>query len=444
VKRPAPLLLVAAVVAAFFPLLRHPYLRLFDEPSIVFNQNLSFGLDELKWMFSGSVLGQWQPLTWLSLAVDRALFGAAPAGTRAANLLLHALNAVLVYRLGRALLPGDERRAELGAAAAALLWALHPLRVETLAFASLRRDLLGTAFALGAVLASRDGRRLAAHALGACAALSHPWGALVPGALALAGSTERGRRDGLLLLPWGLAAVIMGAGAQAETGAYHPLASFPLSSRLAQAVHAPVFYAAKTLLPLGLSPHYERSSLLEPRVFSLCLVLVVLAAGGALLLRRRAPRAFAALAGYALLLLPALGLFKVGRVIAADRWSYLPAVPLSLAAGAALGALPRQAALASALALGAALFAATRAHLPVYASDAALWARARALAPELPHPAAMAADAALKDGDGDSFRRLAALSQDLRRAQAERVAAAYEARGDAARAELTRLRALAK
>lgn len=298
-RRVLPWLAPAAAVAAFWPTLGVPHLRWLDEPSIVFNQNLAFGFEELKWMWTSSAAGQWQPLTRLSLALDRALFGADPRGARAVNLALHALNAGLVFALARRLLRTREEDRDWAALAAALLWALHPLRAETLGPAALRRDLLGV-------------------------------------------------------------------GAQADTGEYQGLASFSVSSRLAQAVHAPPFYALKTPWPEGLSPHYERSSSLEPRLFAASLVACAAAAGLAWALAARAPGAWRLVAAYALLLLPALGLVKAGRCLAADRWSYLPAVPLTMGAVAFLFRLPSAPARGAALAAAAACVLASRAraHAP--------------------------------------------------------------------------------
>src|SRR5207344_2434252 len=132
----------------------------------------------------------------------------------------------------------------------------------------------------------------------------------------------------------------------------------------------------------GLSPLYEYSVLLEPRPFAAAFAAVLTAAALlALGWRRERALAQAALA-YGLLLLPALGLFKSGRMVAADRWSYLPAIPLSLlAAGALERAVGARALRPAAAALVAILALLTRLQLPVWSSDTALWARGVAASP---------------------------------------------------------------
>ena len=108
------------------------------------------GLRELQWMFTATYMGHYIPLTWLSLGLNHALGGMEPWGYHLGNLLLHAANAALLFFVARRLLtaafispaPHDDgrddrtRRPEvgvavgLGAAVAALLWALHPLRLR--------------------------------------------------------------------------------------------------------------------------------------------------------------------------------------------------------------------------------------------------------------------------------------------------------------------------
>ena len=113
----------------------------------------------IDWMFQTTniYMGNYQPLTWLSFATEYSLWGESPERMHLINVLLHALSAVLLARLATRLFAwssgtraGEESLAAwIGGAAAALLFALHPLRVESVAWATERRDVLSAVFLLG-------------------------------------------------------------------------------------------------------------------------------------------------------------------------------------------------------------------------------------------------------------------------------------------------------
>ena len=115
------------------------------------------GWEQLRWMAENALLGHWVPLTWLSFALDYAVWGLRPAGYHLTNVLLHAVNAGLAYALADHLLqratPWPARVCRLGGVAASLLWALHPMRVEAVSWLTGRRDVLSGFFLLLTVLA---------------------------------------------------------------------------------------------------------------------------------------------------------------------------------------------------------------------------------------------------------------------------------------------------
>src|SRR4029453_7990909 len=104
-------------------------------------------------------MGHYIPITWLTFGLNHALGGMDPWGYHLGNLLLHAANTTLFFFVARRLLavsrPEGGVAICLAAAAASLLWALHPLRVESVAWITERRDLLCGFFYLIAVLAYR-------------------------------------------------------------------------------------------------------------------------------------------------------------------------------------------------------------------------------------------------------------------------------------------------
>ncbi|MEQ1919627.1 MAG: hypothetical protein ABL955_10545, partial [Elusimicrobiota bacterium] len=146
-------------VCVFLPALRNGY-AWDDELNYLANPHYrGLGWAQLRWMFTTAYLGPYQPLSWLSAAFDFTLWGMNPFGYHFTNLLLHAANAVLVYFLTLRLLPlaapeaGRENggRVLLCAGAAALLFAVHPLRVEAVAWATERRTVLAGFFYLSAI-----------------------------------------------------------------------------------------------------------------------------------------------------------------------------------------------------------------------------------------------------------------------------------------------------
>lgn len=384
--RPAAAFAATAVV--FSPALSFPLLHWDDDVNVVTNPFLGFDPFSLLRMAVDSRLGHWHPLTWLSLAVDKALWGLDPGGFHATAVVLHALSAALLFLLARRLLKSDA-----AAAFAALFWALHPLRVESVAWVTERRDVLSGVFFLACALAhlrSHDEHGEAARrwsrtalALGVAAMLSKVFCILLPGALlfleAVAGRRPDWKGKRIYLLPC-LAVLAANLAAQASSGAAVSFSRFGVVQRLTQAGYGMSFYVTKSFLPVNLSPFYEKSFLLEPTPFISYSVLSVVLCVSVWLMRKRYPRTALAAGAYLFLLLPALGLFKSGRMTAADRWSYLPAIPLSLFAAGALFRAPRAALLAAVVVLGA-LTISTRAYLPVWSSDRALWERAVTLEP---------------------------------------------------------------
>ncbi|MBI5246161.1 MAG: hypothetical protein HY923_03195 [Elusimicrobia bacterium] len=367
----------AFVVAVFLPALSFSFLNWDDFQNVAANPLLRFDRPGLAFMLSGSKLGHWQPLTWLSFALDRLIWGDGPFGHHLMNVLIHAAGAVALFFLAR--------RLKVPALFAALFWALHPLRVESVAWITERRDVLCGLLSICAALTYVDGkhnpsRRRLALLLTALAMTAKVFAVVLPAVWLVLDVRLEGKprwREKLEYLPFALVALAVNIVAQAGSGAAVSFADFGVAHRLAQSFYNLAFYPWKTLAPLGLAPLYERSVLLEPLPFSLAATSVLTAVALLVVYRRRAPGLVLAVLAYAILLLPALGLFKSGRMTAADRWSYLPSIPLSLLAAGMLGrGLDRNIFRPVAGAVIIALAVLTRLQLPVWSSDVALWTKA--------------------------------------------------------------------
>src|SRR5580658_8988075 len=138
------LLLGAAVLAAFWPALRCNFVYFDDQDYVVFNKDVQHGLNwqSVKWALASDHAVNWHPLTWVSHILDCQLYGLdRPAGHHLTSLLFHLANAILLFLLLNGLTDALWRSAFVAA-----IFALHPLRVESVVWVSERKDVLSTFF----------------------------------------------------------------------------------------------------------------------------------------------------------------------------------------------------------------------------------------------------------------------------------------------------------
>lgn len=391
-----PVLVAAAALAAFAPALSAGFVSWDDGVYVVDNPLIrGLGLERLGAMLTATRGGLWQPLTWLSFAVDHAVWGLEPAGFHATNLLVHAASSVLVYAIGLRLLGG--RRAP--AAFAALFFAVHPLRVESVAWVAERKGLLSNFFFLAAVLAHLAGRARVVFAGLALALAAKATAVVLPVVLVILEIYPLRRLPAsplrwleprhravwrplvplfLLALASFTVAVLVGK----NTGVISDRVQLETAWRVDRAFYGFLFYPWKTLWPADLSPYYPPRpwfGLATWRSSALYAAMLALAAALPFAARRR-PAAVAALAVYAATLLPVLGLVQQGLLYsAADRFSYLPSVGFAMLFGAAAGRFREAGALA--LVFLAALGTATWRQCAVWRDSPALWSAAVERAP---------------------------------------------------------------
>ena len=358
-----PLVIAALTFATLLPVLRNGFVSWDDDRNFIENPHFrGLGLEQLRWMWTTFHMGHYVPLSWMTLGADYSLWGMNPAGYHFTSLLLHAANAVVVFFLARTLLasssreaPGDEFRVTLAAGVAALVFALHPLRVESVAWATERRDVLSGLFFFSSILVyvksrespSRVRGYWASVALFVCALLSKATSMSLPAVLLIlnvfplerlggcAGwKTPQARRVYLELVPF---AMLSAATEVLSIVALHPPDQLGLPAKLSVSAYSLAFYLSKTLLPFGLSPLYEMPQRVDPTAgrFVVCAVIVLCVAGLAWALRRREPAVTAALALFFVVTLPMLGVVQNGPQIAADRYTYHAAPALAVLGGAA-------------------------------------------------------------------------------------------------------------
>jgi tetratricopeptide (TPR) repeat protein len=373
--------------------------------------------------------GHYMPLTWMTLGLDYVLWGMRPGGYHLTNLVLHALAAAAAYFVTlrvlaavaaeprttvaaepRATIIAPEPRAALrfAAAVAALVFAVHPLRVESVAWITERRDVLSGLFFLLAIACYLRALDDAETARGrwywtsvgvfVLALLSkaitvtlpavlllldvYPLRRLGPGRRVTGAAARRVWLEKAPFVALSVAGAVMAVVAQRSVSALTELAVIGWPQRLGLSVYGLAFYAWKTLAPTGLAPLYEAPydyDTLTP--WFLGSAALVLVAGAALGFGWRCwPGAAAAGAGYLVLLLPVLGLVHFGPHIAADRNTYLAGlVPGMLAGGVVLrlwhgrGATVARAAAAAAAVVVVVLIVLTWRQSGVWRDSETLW-----------------------------------------------------------------------
>jgi tetratricopeptide (TPR) repeat protein len=364
---------------AFLPALGGDFLTFDDLQKLRYNPEIrGLGWSQLRWMWTTTYTGLYQPIAWMTWGADYLLWGHDPTGYHLTSLLCHAATAVLVYRLAWRLLafavPGPAAASSgvltLSATFAALLFAVHPLRAEPVVWISARGDVLAGLFAVAATLAylravepgargaRRRGWRAAALALFACGLLSKASPVSVPLAwlvldvyplrrLGVGPSGWLGpaaRRVWLEKLPFAAVAALvalMAALGKARTSAMLPPAEAPWLAFIGQAVYAVLFYVRTTLVPVAISPLYERPAELESLApaFLASGALALAVTVGLVAARRRWPAGLAAWVAYLGLVAPSSGLLSYGSQLVAARYSYLACVPWAILAGAVVARL---------------------------------------------------------------------------------------------------------
>lgn len=369
----AALVIAVLTVAVFFPALDNDFVNWDDDHNLTTNEQFrGLGVQNLRWMFTTFHMGHYQPLTWLTFGVDHALWGMNPLGYHLTNVLLHAAAAVALFFFADALLrridrTGSERTLPVlaGSFAAACLFAIHPLRVESVAWATERRDCLSGLFFVLALLAylrytgsERGGRTrrwfyILTTACVVLSLLSKAWGMTLPVVMLIldvyplrrlevrAFHAARFRRIWYEKIPFVALAGITAAlaiRAQSVSGALRSIDRVDITQRIAQSAYGLIFYVWRSLWPVDLSPIHDRPPgirLLDPP-FSAALIGVVVITVGAILARRRLPALLAVWVSYIVIVSPVLGIVQSGSQLVADRYSYLSCIGWALLAGGAI------------------------------------------------------------------------------------------------------------
>lgn len=372
-----PAIFVAICTVLFYlPIASNHFVNWDDTVAITENYHIrSLNPSSLQWMFTTFHTGNWIPLTWLSLALDYAIGGLNPTIYHVHNLLLHVSNTLLIFFLSLKILrlaaANDETKSYVSvffeksmgkkigkitprigiAILTALLFSLHPIHVESVAWATERKDLLCSLFFLAALLIYLDdmssketkiGKWTICLGLFALALLSKPMAVTLPLVLLLLDVWPLNRfKANFPKVLWekipffvlSLIIAVITIRAQSDAGAILNIAKLSIAFQIMNAFHSLIFYVWKMILPFDLVPFYPithqgQHTFSTPNIIAF--LLVILISITCFFYRKNKPYLIISWLYYVITLLPVLGILQVGSQAAADRYSYLPSLSLFL------------------------------------------------------------------------------------------------------------------
>jgi protein O-mannosyl-transferase len=342
--------LLLAVALVFGRTVGHEFVNIDDGPYVYDNPVVLKGLtlEGFRWAFTTGHASNWHPLTWLSHMLDCQFYGLQPGGHHLTSVLLHGATVVVLFLvLWR--MTGLLWRSAFVAA----VFAVHPLRAESVAWVAERKDVLsGLFFVLTLWAYAGYARRpfspvryLTVAALFALGLMAKPMLVTLPFVLLLLDYWPLGRIGPAagrpFSFPWpvvaeklpllALTALSCAATFWAQGGAIATIDAIPISSRIANALVSFVAYIGSFFYPEGLAVFYplQAGSLPTGKVAASTLTLAGISAA-ALVWRRRFPYLFVGWFWYVGMLVPVIGLLQVGSQSMADRYTYLPQIGLCL------------------------------------------------------------------------------------------------------------------
>lgn len=328
--------LVIAVLAAYAGIGSHEFVNYDDTDYIVANPHVRDGISwaGIVWAFRSTDQLNWFPLTWISHMLDCEWFGLNAGAHHLMSLALHALATLVLFAALRRL-----TRARWPSAFVALAFGVHPLHVESVAWAAERKDVLSAlfwcatlwAYAIYAERATRA-RYAAVLALFACGLMAKPMTVTLPFVLLLIDFWPLRRlaiAEKIPMIAMSAAVSAITFFAQRGGGAVAVSAAAPLVERIKNALVSGAVYLEKFIWPANLAVFYPYT---QPPAWAWIGAAVLLAAITALAIAERARRPYFAVGWFWYLgtLVPVIGLVQVGSQARADRYTYLPTIGISI------------------------------------------------------------------------------------------------------------------
>lgn len=364
-SRVSAFLVSCATFIIYLPALKNGFVS-WDDNTYVFENPMiqSLDLGFLIWVFSAEANPIWHPLTLFSLAIDYSIWGLNPKGYHLTNILIHAVNTFLVALLAFKLIErvengksGTNKKNLIAGIVTAVLFGIHPLHVESVAWISERKDVLYALFYLLSLLiylkyiAASDKKRYAYYVtcLGffALSLLSKPMAVSLPIVLLIFDYYPLKRITAPLKavliekIPFfllSLASSFVTVTVHHKSGTSSLIEEYSLSSRIFETIYAYVFYLQKMILPVGLAPYYSLPININFFTFKYfgSLILLIAITYFVVTARKKNKLFFSVWLYYILTLIPTIGIIKVSGSTIADRYTYLPSLGPFLLIGLAV------------------------------------------------------------------------------------------------------------
>jgi tetratricopeptide (TPR) repeat protein len=331
------IVLIVSTLIAYEQVRYNDFVGYDDYSYVTENPNVTNGIsgDSIIWAFTTGYCNNWHPLTWLSHMLDYQLFGLNPAGHHITNLLFHIANTLLLFWVLKRMTGVIWQ-----SAFAAAVFALHPLHVESVAWAAERKDVLSGFFWLLTIAAyTRYAERpsiirylpvVLAFCLGL---LSKPMVVTLPFVLLLLDWWPLGRKHWSRLIAEKIPLFALAAASslvtyivQQQTGAMAGTDLLPVTVRATNALVSYISYIGKTIYPSGLAVFYPHPLKLQIRQPIASAVMLAVISIIVIYLGRRRRYLTVGWLWYLGTLVPVIGLVQVGLQAMADRYTYLPLI----------------------------------------------------------------------------------------------------------------------
>jgi tetratricopeptide (TPR) repeat protein len=336
-------LLTVVTLAVFWQVNQYDFVNIDDNIYVTENLHIRSGmtLEGFRWAFSTTYAEFWHPLTWLSLMLDNQFYGHNAGGYHLTNLILHIMSTLLLFSLFKRMTGAIWKSAFLSA-----FFALHPLRVESVAWIAERKDVLSVFFwmlTLSMYIYYTEKpvikRYLTVLLCFVCALLSKPIVVTLPAVMILLDYWPLGRFESgkSKLILWQLREkapfFVLSAVFSIITlyAQYKPtVADFPFKFRIENSLISFIAYLEKTFWPVNLAVFYpyEYSLPLWKVLFCVSILIAITVAG--LYYIRKLPFLFVGWFWYVGTMIPLIGLIQSGSQAMADRHTYLPSIGIAI------------------------------------------------------------------------------------------------------------------
>jgi len=331
-------LILIVTIMTYTPVFQADFIE-FDDPQYVTkNDWVKAGItwDGIRWAFTQYDASNWHPLTWLSHMLDCEIYGMNASGHHFTSLILHIANSILLY-----VFFFQVTRAPYKSLALGLLFALHPLHVESVAWISERKDVLSTFFGLLCILAYTlylqdfEKKYYGFMFLSLCLSLMcKSMLATMPILLIILDIWPLQRYDGnrfkdkwLLFIPV-IPSCLNTYFAQLEGQSINSFAAISFTERILNAIISMATYIFKTIWPHNLSFLYPYPEQISVWMAIFCLVMLLFFLITGILIFSHSPYFLTGILWFFVALMPVVGIIQIGTQSMADRYTYIPHIGL--------------------------------------------------------------------------------------------------------------------